>query len=65
VAIMFEWIIIIIFLFAVIGSIAGWMNTRIILEELDRIKKHMGIQEKKSSFLEAVDKYTKDKNEDE
>ncbi len=62
---MFEWIIIIIFLFAVIGSIAGWMNTRIILEELDRIKKHMGIQEKKSSFLEAVDKYTKDKNEDE
>lgn len=62
---MFEWIIIIIFVFAVIGSIAAWMNTRIILEELDRIKKHMGIQEKKSSFLEAVDKYTKDKNEDE
>lgn len=48
----FNIIIGIILFLAIIGSIAAWINTKIILEELDLIKKHLGIKEDKDeSFL--------------
>ncbi|MEL7564241.1 MAG: hypothetical protein AAGU27_05095 [Dehalobacterium sp.] len=48
----FNIIIGIILFLAIIGSIAAWINTKIILEELDLIKKHLGIKEDKNeSFL--------------
>jgi len=31
----------------VVTSIAAWINTKIILEEIDTIKKHLGIPENK------------------
>lgn len=50
---MFSIIITIVLLLAIIGSIAAWINTRIIIEELDAIKRHLGIkEEKKESFLD-------------
>ena len=42
----------IILFLAIIGSIAAWINTKIILEELALIKKHLGIMEEKNeNFL--------------
>ena len=37
----------IIYVILVITSIAAWINTKIILEEIDTIKKHLGIPENK------------------
>ena len=37
----------IIYALLVIASIAAWINTKIILEEIDKIKKHIGIPEDK------------------
>jgi len=48
----FNIIIGIILFLAIIGSIAAWINTKIILEELALIKKHLGIMEEKNeNFL--------------
>lgn len=41
----------IILLLAIIGSIAAWINTKIILEELEVIKKHLGIKEEKNTIF--------------
>ncbi|GEL77546.1 hypothetical protein [Tenuibacillus multivorans] len=40
-------IIIIVMIFAIIGSIAAWINTNIILDELKTIKKELGIKDDK------------------
>ncbi|MEW6623049.1 MAG: hypothetical protein AB1420_07980 [Bacillota bacterium] len=54
--IIFEVIIIIILGLAIIGSIAAWLNTKIILEELALIKKELGIKEDNyTSFLDEAD----------
>jgi len=54
--IIFEVIIIIILGLAIIGSIAAWLNTKIILEELAVIKKELGIKEDNyTSFLDEAD----------
>jgi len=45
----------IILLLAIIGSIAAWINTKIILEELALIKKELGIKEEKKEFFLADD----------
>ena len=42
------WLGLIIFTAVVITSIAAWINTKIILEEIDIIKKHLGIPEEKA-----------------
>ncbi|MFZ5943179.1 MAG: hypothetical protein ACOYVD_03655 [Bacillota bacterium] len=48
----FNIIVGIILFLAIIGSIAAWINTKIILEDLAIIKKHMGIaEEKKEKFF--------------
>jgi hypothetical protein len=53
VTIIFNIIIVIIIVLAIIGSIASWINTKIILEELATIKKELGIkEEKKNTFLD-------------
>jgi hypothetical protein len=50
---MFSVLITIILIIAIIGSIAAWINTKIIIEELAQIKKHLGIKEEKpQSFLD-------------
>lgn len=36
-----------IFAVLVITSVAAWINTKIILEEINKIKKHLGIPEDK------------------
>nr|WP_315990280.1 hypothetical protein [Desulforamulus aquiferis] len=38
----------IVFLILVIASIAAWINTKIILEEIEKIKKHIGMPEDKT-----------------
>ncbi len=35
----------IVLLLAIVGSIAAWINTKIIIEELEAIKKHLGIED--------------------
>lgn len=47
----FNIIIGIVILLAIIGSIAAWINTKIILEELEVIKKHLGIKEEKNTIF--------------
>jgi hypothetical protein len=50
---MFSVVLTIILILAIIGSIAAWINTKIIIEELAQIKKQLGIKEEKpSSFLD-------------
>ncbi|MBP1934223.1 hypothetical protein [Ammoniphilus resinae] len=46
-----ELLSLIIYAILVIVSVAAWVNTKIILEEIDTIKKHLGIQEKKTNDL--------------
>ncbi|WP_153012015.1 hypothetical protein [Tepidibacillus decaturensis] len=41
------WLALIIYVILVISSIAAWINTKIILEEIDKIKKHIGMPEEK------------------
>ncbi|WP_018923962.1 hypothetical protein [Salsuginibacillus kocurii] len=44
---MFEIVLLIILGLAIIGSIAAWLNTKFIIEELAIIKKELGINDKK------------------
>lgn len=44
-------IISIILLLAIVGSIAAWFNTKIIIEDLEIIKKHLGIKQEKTNFF--------------
>ncbi len=48
------WLGLIIFAAVVITSIAAWINTKIILEEIDIIKKHLGIPEKKAINIQIL-----------
>lgn len=38
----------ILFIVLIISSVAAWINTKIILEEIDKIKKFIGMPEDKS-----------------
>lgn len=42
-----EWIGMIIFALLVIASVGAWTNTKIILVEIDKIKKHIGFPDDK------------------
>jgi hypothetical protein len=44
----------IIYAILVIASIAAWLNTKIILEEIDKIKKHIGVPEDKPIDLQIL-----------
>jgi hypothetical protein len=44
-----------------IVAIAAWVNTKIILEEIDGIKKHLGISEDKPNIIGNIDLQNKDK----
>jgi hypothetical protein len=46
-------ILFVILVFAIIGSILGWLNTRTILKELADIKRELGIKDvRKSSYFD-------------
>ena len=47
------WLGVIIFVLVVYTSIAAWINTKIILEEIDKIKKHLGIPEDKTIDIQT------------
>lgn len=51
-------ILVIILVLAIIGSIAGWLNTRTILKELADIKRELGVKDvrKPSIFDNDLDK---------
>lgn len=51
-------ILLVILVLAIIGSIAGWLNTRTILKELAEIKRELGIKDvrKPSIFDNDLDK---------
>jgi uncharacterized membrane protein len=51
------WIGLIVYVILVVASIAAWINTKIILEEIEKIKKHIGINDQLST-----DEGTKDEN---
>jgi|GEM_PF-3095835 len=52
------WLGIIIFAILVITSVAAWINTKIILEDIDKIKKHIGIPEDKPiDFQVSIENY--------
>lgn len=42
-----EWFGVILFVILLISSVAAWLNTKIILEEIDKIKKFIGMPEDK------------------
>lgn len=44
-----EWILAIICVLLVLSSIGAWINTKIILEEIETIKKHLQISEEDSN----------------
>jgi len=46
-----ELLSLIIYAILVIVSVAAWVNTKIILEEIDLIKKHLGIPDKKPNDI--------------
>ncbi|MDG5788783.1 hypothetical protein QA612_15025 [Evansella sp. AB-P1] len=59
-----NFLLFLIFIFAIIGSIAAWINTRIIIKDLSKIKEELGIQDqeeverhkgRKGTFLENSD----------
>ncbi|GAB7386922.1 hypothetical protein BSNK01_07580 [Bacillaceae bacterium] len=50
------WIGLIVYVILVFASVAAWINTKIILEEIDKIKKQIGIpEETASNFLSLTD----------
>jgi hypothetical protein len=51
------WIGLIVYAILVVASIAAWINTKIILEEIEKIKKHIGI------YDQLTDEGTKDENQ--
>ncbi|MFZ7103321.1 MAG: hypothetical protein ACOWWO_11800 [Peptococcaceae bacterium] len=51
----FNIIIGIVLFLAIIGSIASWINTKIILEELALIKKELGIKEAENDHIFTAD----------
>ncbi|WP_416148414.1 hypothetical protein ACM26V_19625 [Salipaludibacillus sp. HK11] len=48
-------IIFILVCLAIIGSIAAWLNTKAILEDLSLIKKELGIQEEEKKPRSIID----------
>ncbi len=44
------WIIFVSYVIVVVAAIAAWTNTKIILEEIKKIKKHLGIPEEKREW---------------
>lgn len=57
------WFGFIIFVIVVITSVAAWVNTKIIIEELEIIKKHLGIPEDISSSLYLADDNKEENNQ--
>lgn len=55
----------VIYAILVIVSIAAWINTKIILEEIDIIKKHIGIQEDKPIDLQILNNNINEDNKKE
>ncbi len=44
----------IVFAVLVVTSVAAWINTKIIIDEIDIIKKHLGIQKDRQDDLLSV-----------
>lgn len=55
----------VIYAILVIVSIAAWINTKIILEEIDIIKKHIGIPEDKPIDLQILNNNINEDNKKE
>ncbi|SFL91300.1 hypothetical protein [Salibacterium qingdaonense] len=51
---MFQVIITMVVILAITGSIAAWINTRIIIEEIGIIKKELGIPERPRDHYDDV-----------
>jgi len=54
------WFGLIIFAILFITSVAAWSNTKVILEEINKIKKHLGVPEEKPFDFRTIT----DNNED-
>lgn len=54
------WFGLIIFAILFITSVAAWLNTKVILEEINNIKKHLGVPEEKPFDFRTIT----DNNED-
>ncbi|MDD4754274.1 MAG: hypothetical protein PHT78_13745 [Desulfitobacteriaceae bacterium] len=57
------WFGFIIFVIVVITSVAAWVNTKIIIEELEIIKKHLGIPEDESISLHIAEENEEENNQ--
>ncbi|SFP69126.1 hypothetical protein [Salibacterium halotolerans] len=63
---MFNVIITIVVILAITGSIAAWINTRIIIEEIGIIKKELGIPERpRDHYGDVFDSDTPHRNDTE
>jgi hypothetical protein len=50
------------FLILICTSVGAWINTKIILEEIEKIKKHIGLaEEKPEEIFNTLDNFENDK----
>ena len=49
-----DWFGVILFAILLITSVAAWLNTKIILEEIDKIKKFIGMPEEKPTDIRTI-----------